>query len=117
MDVMALQQLFGTLGMSGIFLYACWYLIRRAEEREKERAMESIKREERIVHFLTESEAFIRTSMRECIDRQTDATNRHAEAMNNVANAMANMPCRTFRKEDIERLIAEAKQEIKESDL
>lgn len=107
MEVATITGLFNTLGTAGIFLYACWYLMRRMEEQSNERAKEAREREDRLVKSLAETDQYMRTTWTAVVERNAGVVERNTEAMHEMAQAMEGLACRELRKEDITHVINE----------
>lgn len=103
MEVTALAGLVNTVGMGGVFLYAAWYLMKRLESRESQQRDEALKREERLLVALKESETYMRNTVVAVVDRST-------QAMNNMAGALDGLACRELRKEELRPVIEHARR-------
>lgn len=114
MEVATITGLFNTLGTAGIFLYACWYLMRRMEEQSNERAREAREREDRLVRSLAETDQYMRTTWSSLVEKNAAVVERNTEAMHEMSQAMEGFACRELRKEDITKVISERRYQTGE---
>lgn len=107
MDVTAVTSLFNTVGTAGIFLYACYYLMKQQESREAERARDAREREDRLVRSLSETDQYMRTTVAGLVERNAGVIERNTEAMREVASTLESLACHELRKDEIQHMIEE----------
>lgn len=110
MDVAAVTGLFNSIGTAGIYLYACYYLMKRMEAKESERAAESREREARLITTLEHTETYIRETLAVQLSQNNQALQTNSEALRDVARALESVPCHNLRGEDVKRVHEERRQ-------
>jgi hypothetical protein len=103
MDIAAVTGLFNSIGTAGIYLYACYYLMKRMEAKESERAAESREREARLISTLEHTETYIRETLAIQLAQNNQALQDAGAAMRGLARAFEEVPCRSLGIQDIEQ--------------
>lgn len=110
METEIFSSLFNTLGVSGIFVAAAWYLMRRMEEREQTRATDARAREERLLQALNAEVVDRRETMAATLKQSTEAMASNAQAMHHVARALEDLPCRRIDAGELEESIIKGRR-------
>lgn len=96
-------ELAKTFGVGGVFLWAAFYLMKRLEVQFAQEREQALKREERLVEALSESQVYTRTTMAAVIERNTTA-------WGEMAVTFEGMACRDLRREDLKPVIDNARR-------
>jgi len=103
MEISMVFELAKTFGVGGVFLWAAFYLMKRLEVQFAQEREQSLKREERMVIALTESQVYTRGTMAGVIERNT-------AAMSDMAATFEGLACRDLRREDLKPVIDNARR-------
>lgn len=106
--------LINTLGVGGVAVAACWYLMQRMDRSERERAKEALTREQRLVKSLEGMETYMRTTLASTVDRNTTAMNENARALTDASRTFKELPCAYLRHTELKSVIEQAQQRLGE---